>query len=75
MDGHAVPLFVAHDGLADGRFLADEALERVLAERGDKFNGLLLVILFDVDRHLVEQTDLVRVRAGVNDLCGLNHAL
>ena len=75
MDSDTVALFVAHDGLADGRFLADEALERVLAERGDKLDGLLLVVLLDVDRHLVEQADLVRARAGVDDLRGLDHAL
>ena len=66
---------MAHDGLADRGFLADEALEGVLPERRDKFDGLLLVVLLNIDDDLVEKPDLVRPRIRINHLRGLDHAL
>jgi len=66
---------MAEHGLANRGFLADEALEGILPERRDQLDGLLLIVLLDVDRHLVKQADLVRVRADVDDLRRFDHAL
>ena len=75
LHGHAVADFMAEHGLANRGFLADEALEGILPERRDQLDGLLLIVLLDVDRHLVKQADLVRVRADVDDLRRFDHAL
>ena len=54
-DLDAVADLFPQDGLADGRFLADEALERVLAQRGHELDGLLFPQLFVIEHHMVEK--------------------
>ena len=51
---HALARLVAHDSFADRRLLADETLEGVLPERRNKLDGLLLVVLLNIDDNLVK---------------------
>ncbi len=72
---HGLARAVAHDGLADGGLLADEALERVLPQRRHEADRLLLIVVRDIDDHLVEQAHHIAGRVVGDDLRRVHHPL
>ena len=52
---HRVADFFAEQGFSDGALLADKAVQGVLAKRGDETELLLLPVLLDPDRDLIEE--------------------
>ena len=72
---HGLASTMPHHGLAHGGFLADEPLEHVLPQRRHEADGLLLIVVRNINDHRVEQPHRVAGRAVGDDLRRVDHAL
>ena len=74
MDADGIAHALAHEGLAHRGFLADEALERILAQGGDELDGLFVTVLI-LERYLVKESHAVGFVVALDDHGGLDHVL